>query len=115
MIALDLQAARQQLAAHSFNRRIADEIGHRVNRMDVPVHQAGTGIVNHGSHLADLTGGDRVLDHVVAVVKAAQDAGVEERVVALYGIADLVGALHRAGHGLFEVDHRHAQIGRCHC
>ena len=64
--------------------------------------------MNHDPHLADLTGGNRVLDHIVAVVKAAQDARVEECVVALYGIADFVGALHRAGHSLFEVDHRHA-------
>ena len=114
MIALDLQASGQKLAAHGCNRRVADEIGHCVDRMDVSVHQAGTGVVNHGPDLADLAGGDRVFDHLVAVVKAAQDACVEERVVALYGIADFVGALHRAGHGLFEEDHRHAQIGHRH-
>ena len=114
MVVFDLHIARQELAAHGLDLGVANQVGHSVDRVDMPMHQARSRVVYRDLHLTDLPGRYSVLDDLVAVVEATQDAGVEKSAVAQDGIADLVGANHGAGHGLFEVDHGHPHLGYCH-
>ena len=56
----------------------------------------------------------RIPDDVVAIVEAAQHAGVENGPVGLYRVADLVGAAHGAGHRLLDVEHRYLHACQRH-
>ena len=59
----------------------------------------------------DLAALDELPRPPVALVEAAQDAGVEDGAVLEAGVAQGVGLDHRAGHRLLEVQHRHSCRG----
>ena len=76
VVALDDEVTGQKFAAHRFDRRVADEVGDGVDRVDMTVHQTRVGVVDHRFDFADPAFFYGLFNDVVAIVETAQDAGI---------------------------------------
>ena len=112
MAPLDPHIARQQFPPHSLDPRIPQQIGDRVDRVDVPVQQARRREVHHRLRLADIPSFDRLLHHLVAVVEPAQHPGVEQCAALVHRLTRGIGLVHGTGHRLFHVEHGHPGLGQ---
>ena len=103
VIVLNRKISWQQLTAHRFDFRVAQQERKRIYRVDMPVHQRRSRVMNSRFGVANFTLSNSATHGVIAHIKSSQNTRIEHSTIGFHRFQNLICPRHRTRHRLLHI------------